>query len=120
MDSITINGVNYFRLYCKCPVCLSKGINTEPVYWQHKYSMCCGGDMFIGENAKLLCEHDVETIPLIQSEFLCPHHSQSDGCYIGRRYDNYRIEPDVVMALLGQLHAGLPFLMRILQSLEDY
>ena len=117
---IVKNGVNYYRLYCKCPVCIERGIVTEPVYWQHKYSIDCGGDMFIGENAMLLCERDAETIPLIQSEFICPHHSQSDGNYIRRRYDNYKIEPEVVMALLSQLPVGLPFLQRLIQSLQDY
>lgn len=89
MDRININNVEYYRLYCKCPVCLSKGINTEPVYWQHKI---CGGNIFVGSDAYLLCERDNYRSSIVCWDFLCPQHCISSGFYVEGSRDFYRNE----------------------------
>ena len=82
MDRININGVEYYRLYCKCPVCVERGIETEPVFWRHEL---CGGDMYVGADAYLMCERDGSRAHVTNWEFHCPNCSHSDDNYVMAR-----------------------------------
>ncbi len=112
MDRRKINGVNYVRLYCRCPVCVERGYYPEPHYWQHNAS---GGDMYIGDNATLFCEMDGTVIPVTQAEFFCPNHSASKGFLVRHGYTT----TPYFSIILGELghSVGLEWINRFVKNL---
>lgn len=112
MDRININGVEYYRLYCKCPVCVERGYDSEPVYWQHQE---CEGDMYIGDDATLFCERDATVIPVTQAEFLCPNHRASKGFLVRHGYTTTPNFPIILDELVHSV--GLEWINRFVKNL---
>lgn len=52
-DNIEINGITYIPLYCSCHNCTKYNNTSLPSYWTHQ---TCGGQIFVGNNARLYCD----------------------------------------------------------------
>ena len=74
LKKIEKDGVIYWEGYFACPVCFEGGRNDVPVYWKH-YE--CGGQIYIGDNAKFYCEKCETNYSAFRWEFICPCHSNS-------------------------------------------
>ena len=85
------DGVNYFQLYIKCPVCLEKFGQMEalePIYWTHDYKIngtACGGDIYVGDNAYYYCKKCGHTSHVVNWAYKCPKHSGDND-----ESDNYK------------------------------
>ena len=54
LDKFEEDEHTYYRLYCKCPVCLEEGKTTPTAYVKHGNDNCLG-DMYVGDNAFFKC-----------------------------------------------------------------
>lgn len=75
IDSFVKDGTHYFELYCQCPNCTENGKSVPPSFW---YCESCGGEIYVGDNAHLLCSKCENEIPLTHAEFRYPHHSNTE------------------------------------------
>lgn len=92
------DGVDYFQLHIKCPVCLEHDIPVETTDWVHGHKSdgsTCGGDIYIGDNGAYYCEKCGQTDLICNWGYKCSHHEQqglglgeyvnvSDGKYIAQ------------------------------------
>lgn len=83
------DGVTYFRLYIKCPVCLERGIGEldalEPILWSHDFKINgtpCDGDMYVGDNAYYYCKKCGYTSHVVNWAYKCPRHSKDNDEYV--------------------------------------
>lgn len=74
-DQIVLDGVTYLRLYAKCPVCRYLGLDTPPTFWYHKQ---CGGEVYIGNNAKFFCKECGQSSHVSKTKFSCPNHCECE------------------------------------------
>lgn len=113
IDSFKKNGVSYYQLFIKCPICNERGVNVSPSYWTHATD---DGDIYIGENAYYYCKDCGHTEHLMKWKYRCSTHSQSDDDYV--ELTDKTVYADVVSAA-GQLvrTAGIPWLQELLKNL---
>ena len=116
IDSFKKNGVSYYQLFIKCPICNERGNNVPPTYWIHDAPDCNDGDIYIGENAYYLCKDCGHTEHLMKWRYRCSNHSQSYDDYV--ELTDRSVYADVVAAA-GQLvrAAGIPWLQELLKNL---
>ncbi len=113
MDRININGVKFFRLYCKCPNCTENGKNVPPAYW---YCDSCGGELYVGDNACLYCKGCGRERHILQSAFKCPYccHVDDEVVDLNRVYltTSYR-SPYLPKEMVGRvgIHWATNFLI---------
>ena len=66
------DGVDYFKLYIKCPVCLEHDWPADFTYWYHHQTADgreCGGEMYLGDNGYYYCSKCGHTAPALTSLF---------------------------------------------------
>ena len=80
INNIRKNGVSYYQLYFKCPVCLERGNQVSPSFWTHATD---DGDIYNGENARYYCDRCETTEHIMKWKYRCPVHSNpNDDEYI--------------------------------------
>ena len=75
IEKIVIDGVQYYSAYFSCPVCIEKGMRCPPSFWVHS---CCPNDhLYIGSDATLYCSGCGRKVKIMNTQYVCPHHSES-------------------------------------------
>lgn len=110
-EYIEIEGICYIRLSCCDPV--SEQSNYVTRFWKHHD---CGGDIYIGDNAYLLCKSCGETWPVLYSDYMSPFTANVNDFYVSqsKTFTGYRIS-------LGKeciRHLGIIWLMRFIGNEE--
>lgn len=120
--SFVVNGITYFGLYIKCPVCLEHDVENNPHRkWEHAHKENgepCGGSMFIGDNGNLYCEECKYTSPLVCWKYHCINHeSLGLGKYVS--ITNVRVISEV-LSVAGQLvkRAGQDWFMKTIIEVD--
>lgn len=108
-----INGVEYYRLYFRCPVCLERGIETATSYWTHAD---CGGDIYVGCDAYYYCDNCDAHSHVMNWAYKCPNHSSSDDEYVGAGVP--AIAECIGTSVQMIKPAGLSWLREFLRNLE--
>lgn len=80
-DKATINGVTYGRAIMYCPDCFERGLSTTFYRWKHGDNHC-DGNLYVGDNAHLLCGKCGQHIPILESSFLCPVQSKTEDAWV--------------------------------------
>ena len=70
------NGVIYFPLYLRCPICWEQGKSSKPSYWKHAENNC-HGDIYVGDNAHFKCKKCGQSSHVNNWGYRCPFHSDS-------------------------------------------
>lgn len=78
-EPLMMGGEHYYLLNCRCPVCVERGLLTPEEIWLHAE---CGGYIYVGDKAHLLCDKCKNEIPITHAEFRCPYHSTSEDAYV--------------------------------------
>ena len=109
-----INGVEYYKLYMKCPVCLERGNETVPTYWSHAKD---DGDIYVGSDAKYYCDVCKINEHVMRWAYKCPQCSNADDYFVG---EEGGFAAEAIGASFLQLVkiAGLPWLREFLGNLE--
>lgn len=120
------DGVDYLKIYIKCPVCLEHGWPTEASYWYHDtddYGNYCGGEMYLGDNGYYRCAKCGHTSPALIWKYCCPNHEQYG-------HDKYLSITDTkyiagALSITGQLmlgdnDAGTEWLIKVSNALLKY
>lgn len=114
IGSFEKNGVLYYQMYTRNPICVECGKETPPLFWKHNE---CGGDIYIGNNAHLYCEKCGALFHHSHMKI----HCKSDGCcdtvFVSETNDeNYY---DHLIGCAGYLikHTGLPWLKELLYNM---
>ena len=66
--SFVKDGVEYYKLYIQCPICLREGRPSTRTLWSH---IDDDGEMYIGDNAYYYCEKCEYTAPIIDWGYVC-------------------------------------------------
>lgn len=116
IDSFKKEGVSYYRLYIKCPICNQQGRETPPSFWYHESTACDNGEIYVGDNAFYMCKDCGHTKHIMNWRYWCQHHSKSDNDYV--ELTDKSVYADVVAAA-GQIvkAAGIPWLTELLKNL---
>lgn len=109
------NGVTYFQLYIRCPVCIGQGKTDLPlVFWTHTDDNC-GGNLYIGDNAFFKCRKCGFSDHVIKLKwkyggFAC-HHS-----------DEECLRLQDAIGLVGQIvtETGNEWLRRFLENMGNF
>jgi hypothetical protein len=75
IKSMVIDGVQYYSAYFSCPVCIERGTIYPPSFWVH-YS-CPNDHLYIGSDATLYCSGCGRKVKIMNTQYVCPHHSES-------------------------------------------
>ena len=115
INSLKKDGVSYYQLFIKCPVCNERGVNTAPSFWTHAAD---DGDIYIGDNAKYHCTTCGTTENIMKWGYRCPVHSNANNKDEYIEVHDPAVIADVVSAA-GQLVkiAGIPWLQELLKNL---
>ena len=76
------NGVVYFQLYLRCPICWEQGKPCKHSYWKHADNNC-HGDIYVGDNAHFKCKKCGQSSHVNNWGYRCPSHSDSSDFEIG-------------------------------------
>ena len=110
-----IDGVKYFELYIKCPVCLENNVENNPLRgWEHAD---CGGTMFVGSNGYLRCECG-HSDPIVKWKYHCNNHdSLGLGKYVS--VTNVKVLSSV-FSIAGQLvlAAGQDWFLELMYAID--
>lgn len=115
-DRIVLHGVTYWRLYTKCPVCFNNARDVPSSFWYHKQ---CGGDIYIGNNAKLYCEKCGWSIHVAKAKFNCPIHCKCEeetvepSTCLHYEFGASNIGPSIIC------RAGIPWLKDFLKNYDE-
>ena len=113
------NGVTYFELYIRCPVCIGQGKTDLPiVYWRHADNNC-SGDIYVGDNAFYKCRKCGSLDHVRTWKYRCPRHSNpSDNEFLGA--EGWALTEAVTTA--GQMvrDTGQAWLRRFLDNMGDW
>ena len=102
LDSFEKDGVTYFELYVPCPVCLDSGNITFQSYWVHGNNNC-GGQLYIGNNAHILCRKCGEVKFESYWTVDCPDHNEK--CKYATAFctnHNFAFSPRGILCGVGQ------------------
>lgn len=115
-ETIVLDGVTYWRLWYRCPVCYHlRGYDLSHSFWVCKQ---CGGDVFIGDNAKLLCKDCGWSVHVSKTKFNCTNHCNCEDDTVetsdkGDLFDPSSIRPSI-------LHrAGALWCVSLLSNMEN-
>lgn len=113
-ETIVLDGVTYWRLYIKCPVCFDNARYVQDSFWYHKQ---CGGDIYLGGNLKLLCKKCGWSIDVRKAKFNCPIHCECDENTVesSTQFTNYF--PIPILARMVQHVGSIAFLQELLKNL---
>jgi len=117
MNNIEINNVTYIKLHITCPHCQKNGKYPPRTEWIHKD---CGGLIYIGDNAQLLCNKCGWNILLSRARYNCPIHH---NCVVSFIEENpTSVHFDELGEIFGQIGhiAGRPFLSRLVNYYKRY
>lgn len=67
-------GIHYYLLNTLCPKYVKR---CQMTLEQHHLQAKCGGDVYVGEYARLFCFKCENEIPIAHAEFRCPQHSNT-------------------------------------------
>lgn len=118
-------GVNYFQLYIKCPVCLEEFGQIEalePIYWTHDYKVngeACGGDIYVGDNAHYYCKKCGHTSHVVNWAYKCPKHSGDNDEYVSVSDLKYLASCLTVAAQITLGPQGVKWLRKFTIALDD-
>lgn len=113
------DGVDYFKLYIKCPVCLEHGWPTDFSHWYHHQTADgreCGGEMYLGDNGYYYCSKCGHTAPALTWKYGCPNHdTYGDERFLSIRDGKYIANS---LSVSGQLtdKLGLIWLNKVVQA----
>ena len=120
------DGVSYFQLYIKCPVCLERGIGQlealEPILWSHDYknnNTPCGGDIYVGDNAYYYCKKCGHTSHVVNWAYKCPRHSGDNDEYVSVSDLKYLASSLTVAAQIVLGKDGVKWLRKFTIALDD-
>ena len=100
-----INGVEYYRLYITCPVCLDRGGEYgRPEYWRHGN---CGGDIYVGSDARYYCDKCGRNEHVLKWKYKCPQCSNVDDYYVGEE-GSFASAEAIGTAIATKVCDGLP------------
>lgn len=117
MDKIVKGDVTYYKLFSSCPHCRKNGVITPSTEWIHKQ---CGGLIYIGDNASLLCEKCGWTIPIRQARCNCPNHEDCSIANIELEKRDFGIFDDGIGLIYEYSEiAGLPWLTHLIKNLKS-
>lgn len=93
-----MGGTKYYLLLMRCPHCLARNYPTVTERWQHAG---CGGDIFIGDNAKLLCKDCGWSMHVSKTKFNCTNHCNCEDDTVetsdkGDLFDPGSIRPSIL------------------------
>lgn len=112
-DSFERNGVTYIRLDMRCPNHeASFRADKGHQYWQHKN---CGGDIYLGDNATLLCYRDNYSFPLKFAKFECPICTRTAEGFIISNSDKSNTVSDL-FSCLNMEHISFDFIRNFIQA----
>lgn len=102
IQHIIKDGVDYYRLYVSCPTCMEKGLldntNDSRKYWHCE----CGGNIYIGSNAHILCPQCGQEFTILNSRFSCTLCS-SENLQNVVRFDESKITTNLPLVVGGEM-----------------
>lgn len=112
-----IQGINtFFQIRISCPVCTDNGKLVPQSFWSHDL---CGGGMFVGDNARILCISCEKQDHIKLWEFHCPSCSSQSQRVL--EYTGRPIVGGVCISIAGQMvsSTGHRWLLEFMKNIGD-
>ncbi len=121
------NGVTYFELYIRCPVCIGQGKTDLPiVYWRHGDNNCLG-DIYVGDNASYRCLKCGKTDHVRNWAYVCPTCYDSFDAFLKNELSaDAKVVPfqnlPMLISPFAQMvkETGIGWLQRFIENIGDW
>lgn len=116
IDRKNYNGIAYYRLWMRCPVCVERGKNVAADFWQHNY---CGSPIYAGSNGSLRCFHCDFELNATKFKYGCPDHSDGEQTkFVDLEYGVESIAEAIGSACQMVRITGRQWLIEFIKNLE--